>query len=180
MCEAGASRLLRPSGAVRGLAAKERHAGTGGSFWLWSSLLCGGGAVCTHVHFALDAGTVFHDERRCADGAVDDAGLVDDDLTCRCHLSVDGTAEHELAHIERAVDDGVGADDECAVGRDLAGECTVDAHCALKVELSLERRLLRAPWTAMRSNQSIKEINPEYPLEGLMLKLKLQQFGHPV
>ena len=40
------------------------------------------------------------------------------------------------------------------------------------------RRLLRVPWTA-RSNQSIlKEINPEYSLEGLMLKLKLQNFGH--
>ena len=38
---------------------------------------------------------------------------------------------------------------------------------------------LRAPWTARRSNQSIlKEINPEYSLEGLMLKLKLQYFGH--
>ena len=41
------------------------------------------------------------------------------------------------------------------------------------------RRLLRVPWTARRSNQSIlKEISPEYPLEGLMLKLKLQSFGH--
>ena len=41
------------------------------------------------------------------------------------------------------------------------------------------RRLLRVPWTARRSNQSIlKEINPEYSLEGLMLKLKLQCFGH--
>ena len=41
------------------------------------------------------------------------------------------------------------------------------------------RRLLRVPWTAKRSNQSIpKEINPEYALEGLMLKLKLQYFGH--
>ena len=41
------------------------------------------------------------------------------------------------------------------------------------------RRLLRVPWTARRSNQSIlKEINPEYSLEGLMLKLKLQEFGH--
>ena len=38
---------------------------------------------------------------------------------------------------------------------------------------------MRVPWTARRSNQSIlKEINPEYPLEGLMLKLKLQYFGH--
>ena len=41
------------------------------------------------------------------------------------------------------------------------------------------RRLLRVPWTARRSNQSIlKEINPEYSLKGLMLKLKLQSFGH--
>ena len=41
------------------------------------------------------------------------------------------------------------------------------------------RRLLRVPWTARRSNQSIlKEINPEYSLEGLMLNLKLQYFGH--
>ena len=41
------------------------------------------------------------------------------------------------------------------------------------------RRLLRVPWTTRRSNQSIlKEINPEYSLEGLMLKLKLQYFGH--
>ena len=43
----------------------------------------------------------------------------------------------------------------------------------------LERRLLRVPWTARRSNQSIlKEISPEYSLEGLMLRLKLQYFGH--
>ena len=41
------------------------------------------------------------------------------------------------------------------------------------------RRLLRLPWTAARSNQSIlKKINPEYSLEGLMLRLKLQYFGH--
>ena len=41
------------------------------------------------------------------------------------------------------------------------------------------RRLLRVPWTARRSNQSVlKEFNPEYSLEGLMLKLKLQNFGH--
>ena len=46
-------------------------------------------------------------------------------------------------------------------------------------ELWCWRRLLRAPWTARRSNQSIlKEISPEYSLEGLMLKLKLQYFGH--
>ena len=46
-------------------------------------------------------------------------------------------------------------------------------------ELYCWRRLLRVPWTARRSNQSIlKEISPEYSLEGLMLKLKLQYFGH--
>ena len=46
-------------------------------------------------------------------------------------------------------------------------------------ELWCWRRLLRAPWTARRSNQSIlKEISPECSLEGLMLKLKLQYFGH--
>ena len=46
-------------------------------------------------------------------------------------------------------------------------------------KLWCQRRLLRVPWTARRSNQSIlKEINLEYSLEGLMLKLKLQYFGH--
>ena len=48
-------------------------------------------------------------------------------------------------------------------------------------ELWCGRRLLRVPWTASRSNQSIlKEISPEYSLEGLILKLKLQYFGHPM
>ena len=46
-------------------------------------------------------------------------------------------------------------------------------------ELWCWRRLLRVPWTARRSNQSVlKEINPEYSFQGLMLKLKLQYFGH--
>ena len=46
-------------------------------------------------------------------------------------------------------------------------------------ELWCWRRFLRVPWTARRSNQSIlKDISPEYSLEGLMLKLKLQNFGH--
>ena len=46
-------------------------------------------------------------------------------------------------------------------------------------ELWCWRRLLRVPWTARRSNQSmLKEISPEYSLEALMLKLKLQYFGH--
>ena len=47
------------------------------------------------------------------------------------------------------------------------------------LELCCWRRLLRVPWIVRRSNESIlKEINPEYLLEGLMLKLKLQYFGH--
>ena len=55
-----------------------------------------------------------------------------------------------------------------------AEHCRVDAF-----ELWCWRRLLRVPWTARRSNQSIqKEISPEYSLEGLMLKLKLQYHGH--
>ena len=45
-------------------------------------------------------------------------------------------------------------------------------------ELWCWRRVLRAPWTARQSNQSILKISPEYSLEGLMLKLKLQYFGH--
>ena len=52
----------------------------------------------------------------------------------------------------------------------------------MKTEVGLEeewRRLLRVPWTARRSKQSIlREINPDYSLEGLMLKLKFQYFGH--
>ena len=53
-------------------------------------------------------------------------------------------------------------------------------HCKLDgFELRCWRRLLRIPWTARRSNQSIlKEISPGYSLEELMLKLKLQYFGH--
>ena len=55
-----------------------------------------------------------------------------------------------------------------------AGRQRIDAF-----ELWCWRRLLRVPWTARRSNWSIlKEISPEYSLEGLMLKLKLQYFGH--
>ena len=49
----------------------------------------------------------------------------------------------------------------------------------ISVQLWYWRRLLRVPWTERRSNQSVlKEINPKYSLEGLMLKLKLQYFGH--
>ena len=56
-----------------------------------------------------------------------------------------------------------------------------NAECQIidAFELWYWRRLLRVPWTARRSNQSIlKEISPECSLEGLMLKLKLQYFGH--
>ena len=57
-----------------------------------------------------------------------------------------------------------------------AGRQRIDAF-----ELWCWRRLLRVPWTARRSNQSIlKEINPGISLEGMMLKLKLQYFGHPM
>ena len=50
---------------------------------------------------------------------------------------------------------------------------------ALMLELWCWRRFLRVAWTVRRSNQSMqKEIHPEYSLEGLMLKLKLQYFGH--
>ena len=59
--------------------------------------------------------------------------------------------------------------------------CTVKkAECQRidAFELWCWRRLLRVPWTARRSNQSILKISPEYSLEGLMLKLKLQYFGH--
>ena len=55
------------------------------------------------------------------------------------------------------------------------------AECGIidAFELWYWRRLLRVPWTTRRSNQSIlREISPEYSLEGLMLKLKLQYFGH--
>ena len=60
--------------------------------------------------------------------------------------------------------------------------CTIEKYESQRID-ALEpwcwRRLLRVPWTARRSNQSIlKEISPEYSLEGLMLKLKLQYFGH--
>ena len=54
-------------------------------------------------------------------------------------------------------------------------------HRTNTFELWCWRRLFRVPWTIMRSSQSIlKEISPEYSLEGLMLKLKLQYFGHPI
>ena len=64
---------------------------------------------------------------------------------------------------------------ECVSGTVKKAECqTIDAF-----ELWCWRRLLRVPWTANRCTQSIlKEISPEYSLEGLMLKLKLQYFGH--
>ena len=64
---------------------------------------------------------------------------------------------------------------------DIHGTTVTKAECRRidGLELWCWRRLLRVPWTARRSNQSIlKEINPEYSLEGVMLKLKLKNFGH--
>ena len=62
------------------------------------------------------------------------------------------------------------------------GSCTIkktDCGRTDAFELRCWRRLLRVPWTARRSiNQSIANISPEYSLEGLMLKLKFQYFGH--
>ena len=56
-----------------------------------------------------------------------------------------------------------------------------ECHSSDAFEVWSWRRLLRVPWTARRSNQSIlKEISPKYSSEGLMLKLKLQYFGHPM
>ena len=76
----------------------------------------------------------------------------------------------------------------CILGRILTSWGTIEASCAIKktehrrtdlFELWCWRRFLRVPWTARRSNQSIlKEINLDYSLEGLMLKLKLQYFGY--
>ena len=70
----------------------------------------------------------------------------------------------------------------------MISDCSFDLHFSVKkaelsfidaFELWCCRRLLRVPWTARRSNQSIlKEISPECSLEGMMLKLKLQYFGH--
>ena len=59
----------------------------------------------------------------------------------------------------------------------LLSKCTIVRFVTFK--LRCWRRLLRVPWTARTSNQtSLKEINPEYSLEGLMLKLKVQYFVH--
>ena len=67
-----------------------------------------------------------------------------------------------------------GADKQINIKKKEMASSTIDAF-----ELWCWRRLLRVPWTARRSNQSIlKEINPEYSLEGLIVKLKLQYFGH--
>ena len=66
----------------------------------------------------------------------------------------------------------------CVVGGVLSRNLILPLEILRPFELWCWRRLLRVPWTARRSNQSIlKEINPEYSLEGMMLKLKRQYFG---
>ena len=77
----------------------------------------------------------------------------------------------------RALDWQVG--DPCHWGSKLVSISENNGLLIDTFELWCWRRLLRVPWTARRSNQSIlKEISPEYSLEGLMSKLKLQYFGH--
>ena len=70
----------------------------------------------------------------------------------------------------------------CTTEKDTKDELNNHPHSYVILpcfQLRFSRRLLRVPWTARRSNQSIqKEISPEYSLEGLMLKLKLQYFSH--
>ena len=83
-----------------------------------------------------------------------------------------GNEEKEMGVRKRA--SAVGA-----VGGSWGGYARTEHQRIDAFELWCWRRLLRGPWTARRSNQSIlKEISPEYSLEGLMLKLKLQYFGH--
>ena len=63
--------------------------------------------------------------------------------------------------------------------REVGGRVRMGNTCTPMADSWCWRRLLRVPWTARRFNESIlKEINPEYSLEGLMLNLKLQAFGH--
>ena len=63
--------------------------------------------------------------------------------------------------------------------RTKGNEMSVPSTNVYKVKLWCWRRLFRVPWPTRRSNQStLKEINPEYSLEGLLLQLKLQYFGH--
>ena len=70
----------------------------------------------------------------------------------------------------------------CAVVRYGCESWTIKKTDCQRIDASelwcWRRLLLRVPWTARRSNQSILKISPEYSLEGLMLKLKLQYFGH--
>ena len=80
-----------------------------------------------------------------------------------------------LDGITESMDMGLGELQELVMDR----EAWCVAIHGVAAELWCCRRLLRVPWTARRSNQSIlKEMSPEYSLEGLMLKLKLQYFGH--
>ena len=98
-------------------------------------------------------------------------------------ITADGDCSHEIQRrllLERKVMTNL---DSTLKSRDITFPTKVRLVKALVCpdvfELWCWRRLLRVPWTARRSNNSIlKEISPEYSLEGLMLKLKLQYFGH--
>ena len=88
-------------------------------------------------------------------------------LLCQCYFANKGLSSHNNGFASSHVW-------MWELGYKKAEHQRIDAF-----ELWCWRRLLRVPWTARRSNQSVlKEISPEYSLEGLMLKLKLQYFGH--
>ena len=85
-------------------------------------------------------------------------------------------ASPQLGHQDLRPTVGGGVGRRVAVHQELG---VLGSHKGDFFELCCWSRLLRVPWTARRSNQPIlKEVSPEYSLEGLMLKLKLQYFGH--
>jgi len=94
-------------------------------------------------------------------------------------ITVDGDCSHEIKQhllLERRAMTNL---DSLLKSRDTTLPTKICIIKAMVFPVVVWRRLLRVPWTAKRSNQSIlKEISAEYSLEGLMLKLKLQYFGH--
>ena len=103
-------------------------------------------------------------------------------------LGVTGTMPHPIVGqpenvfrcFQRPLGSGQNHPSQELLGYIIQGLRRQDRVGCTDISLKCWRRLLRVPWTA-RSNQSIlKEINPEYSLEGPMLKLKLQEFGYPM